>query len=159
MGNQEEIRDLTLRKLLKDNFTSSRHFRKFMEAVEDASLKHYFRNLASRRSQFAIEIAEEIIFYGGKRPFSPSSSYQRENNESCKERKIKCLKKALRINKNTLQSYQESLCRIHDGSCREVLLRHKAHIEKTVFELKALKRLLKYSTSKDGQLNEIGSHS
>lgn len=154
-----EIRVLTLRQLLEDNFTSSKYFRKLMEALENVSLRYYFQNLASRRSQFAIEISDEITFYGGKRPFFPSSFSQRNRENNCEEDKMRCIKKALKINKASLQKYQESLCRINDGSCREILLRHKAYIENCIFELKSLKSLLKYSSSKDGHLDEIRSHS
>lgn len=152
-----EIREMTLRQLLEENFRSSRLFRKLMETLKDVSLKYYFQNLASRRSQFAMEISDEIAFYGGKRPFFPS--YERNREENCEEDKKKCIKKALKVNKASLQKYQESLCRIHDGSCREVLLRHKAYVENCIFELKALKSLIKYSSSKDGHLDEIRSHS
>lgn len=154
-----EIRELTLRGLLEDNFISSRHFRKLMETLEDVSLRYYFQNLASRRSQYAIEISDEITFYGGKRPFFPSSLYERNREGNCENDKMRCIKKALKVNKASLQKYQESLCRIHDGSCREILLRHKAYIENCIFELKSLKSLLKYSSSKDGHLDEIRSHS
>ncbi|WP_324721792.1 hypothetical protein [Salinimicrobium sp. HB62] len=154
-----EIREMTLRQLLEDNFISSRRFRKLMETLQDVSLKYYFQNLASRRSQFAMEISDEISFYGGKRPYFPSSYYERNRDGNSEEDKRKCIKKALKINKTSLQKYQESLCRIHDGSCREVLLRHKAYVENCIFELKALKSLLKYSSSRDGQFDEIRSHS
>lgn len=154
-----EVRELTLRRLLEDNFTSSKNFRKHMETLEDVSLRYYFQNLASRRSQFAMEISDEIIFYGGKRSFFPSAYYERNRESNREEDKMQCIKQALKVNKNSLQKYQESLCRIHDGSCREVLLRHKAYIENCVFELKSLKSLLKYSASKDEQMDEIRSHS
>ena len=157
--SNEEVREITLRRLLEDNFTSSRHFRKLMETLQDVSMRYYFQNLASRRSQFAMEISDEISFYGGKRPFFPSNYYERKREENCEEDKMKCIRKALKVNKTSLQKYQESLCRIHDGSCREVILRHKAYIENCIFELKSLKSLLKYSSSKDGHLNEIRSHS
>lgn len=157
--SNEEVRELTLRRLMEDNFIVSRHCRKMTETTEDVSLKYYFQNMATRRSQFAIEISDEISFYGGARPFFPQAPYERERKENCEEDRIKCIKKALKICKAGLLKYQEALCRIHDGSCREVLLRHKAFIENSVFELKALKSLLKYRTSKDGQLDEIRSHS
>lgn len=154
-----EVRDLTLRRLLEDNFLSAKNLRRLMESVEDVSLEQYFRNLASRRSQFAMEISDEIAFFGGKRPFFPSAYYQRNYKEKGEESKIKCIKKALKIKKYGLLKYQEALCRIHDGSCREVLLRHKAYIENCIFELKALKSLLRYSAAKDEYMDEIRSHS
>lgn len=157
--SNKEVRELTLNRLLADNFQSSKVCRKLMETLDDVSLKYYFQNLASRRSQFAIEIGEEISFFGERKPFIPSSSYERKHKEKFEEGKIRCIKQALKINKSSLQNYQEALCRIHDGSCREILLRHKAFIENCIFELKALKSLLKHRNSQDEQRNEIRSHS
>lgn len=157
--NNEEIRDLTLRRLLDDNFSSSKRFRKLAEGIEDASLKYYFQSLASRRSQFAIELAEEIFFYNGKKFYTSSTFNVRKWDEMCLENKARCIKKAFRLKKTSLQKYQEALCRIHDGSCREVLLRHKAYLENCIFELKALKSLLRYSSPKEEQLDEMQSQS
>jgi hypothetical protein len=157
--SNEAVRELTLRQLLEDNFRSSRRLRKFTEALEEASLKSYFQKIASRRSQFAIEISEEISFYNGKKPFVPSDSYERIKDNNCQENRMKCIKKALKANKISLLKYQEALCRIHDGSCREVLIRHKAFIENCNFELKALKTLLRYDAPKKEELDEIRSHS
>jgi hypothetical protein len=157
--SNEAVRDLTLRQLLEDNFKSSRRLRKFTEALEEASLKSYFQNLASRRSQFAIEISEEISFFSGKKPFIPSVSYERKMESDCQENRMKCIKKALKANKISLLKYQEALCRIHDGSCREVLIRHKAYIENCIFELKSLKTLLRYVVPKEEELDEIRSNS
>ncbi len=157
--NNEEVRELTLRRLMEDNFISSRYFRKSMETLQDVSLKYYFQNLASRRSQFAIEISEEIAFYGGKKPFFPIASYDRSWDLNCEENRTKCIKKALKLNKASLLKYQESLCRIYDGSSREVLLRHKAYLENCIFELKALKTLLQYRKESTKQLDEAHSHS
>ena len=158
MTNNNVI-ELTLRQLLEDNFASSRHFRKLMETLQDVSLRYYFQNLASKRSQFAMEISDEISFYVGKRPFFPSTYYENDRVGNFEENKMKRIKKALKINKTSLQKYQESLCRIHDGSCREVLLRHKAYLENCIFELKSLKRLLNYSSSESGHFKKIHSHS
>ena len=157
--NNEEIRELTLRRLLEDNFISSRHCRKSMENVEDASLRYYFQNLASRRSQFAMEIGDEISFYGGRKPFYNSAYYERTRENKKEEDAESCIKQAIKINKDSLQKYQEALCKINDGSCRELLIRHKAYIENCISELKAVKTLLRYSTPQDGELNEISSHS
>ncbi|MCC8358391.1 hypothetical protein [Salinimicrobium sediminilitoris] len=157
--SNEAVRELTLRQLLEDNFKSSKRLRKFTEALEEASLKSYFQKLASRRSQFAIEISEEIYFFSGKKPFIPSVSYPRKMESNCQENKMKCIKKALKANKNSLLKYQEALCRIHDGSCREVLIRHKAYIENCIFELKSLKTLLRYVVPKEEELDEIRSNS
>lgn len=158
MGN-EEIRELTLRRLLEDNFMSSRLMRKMIEVLEDVSLKHYFQGLASRRSQFAIEITEEIALYSGKKPYIPSTNLERNREVEERDDKAKCIKKALKIKKASLQKYQESLCQIHDGSCREILLRHKAYLENCIFELKAIKTLLKNFTSREGKQSGMRSYS
>jgi hypothetical protein len=157
--NNVEIRELTLRRLLNDNFANSKLFRELAEFLEDASLKNYFQSLASRRSQFAIELGEEILYYSGKKTSASSSYAVRKRTGSCWESRNKCIKYALRAKKLSLQKYQEALCRIYEGSCREVLIRHKAYIENCVFELKALKSLLKYSAQIEDQQNEMSSHS
>lgn len=157
--NNEVVRELTLRRLLEDNFKSSRQFRKMTEALEEAPLKRYFQNLAARRSQFAMEINEEISFYNGKKAHIPSVAYKRKGEDTCWESRIKCIKKALKGEKVSLQKYQEALCRIHDGSCREVLIRHKAYLENCIFELNALKDLLKRDLPKEEQLNVIRNNS
>ena len=162
--NNGKIRELTLRRLLDDNFAGSKLFRNLAESLEDASLKDYFQSLASRRSQFAIELGEEILYYTGKKApasssSSSSSSYTvRKRTGLYGESRNKCIKNALRAKKLSLQKYQEALCRIYEGSCREVLIRHKAYLENCVFELKALKSLLKYRDQIEDQQNEMSSH-
>lgn len=154
-----EVRELTLRRLLEDNFKSARRCRKWLDTLQETSLKYYFQNLASRHSQFAMEISDEISFYGGKRPFIPSLYFDRNREANCEEDKINCIRKALKLKKASLQKYQEALCRINDGSCREILLRHKAYLENSIFELKALKSLLENRISRSEKLKEIRSHS
>lgn len=146
MSNRNN-RENTLRLLFEDNFKVARSCRKTGQAVADVSLQYYFQNMASRRSQFALELANEIVYYGGKKPYSPSNAYEERWPDSLKENQLHYLKKAVRRNKASLQKYREALGQINDGSCREILLRHKAFIENSVFELKALKKLLKYSMS------------
>ena len=126
-----------------------------MENLKDPSIKRYFQSLSSRRSHFAIEIGEEIVFFGGKKPFFPSKSSERMREDRSEENKLKCIRKALDLHKASLLQYQEALCRICDGSCREVLLRHKAFIENCIFELKAVKSLLKNRSLKNAHLDEI----
>lgn len=142
--NQSKIRERSLRQLLEDNFKVARNCRKIAESITDASLKYYFQTFASRRSQFAMEIAEEISYYGGREPYMSSTSYERIRIEQDLGDKVSAIKSALKINKESLQVYQNALCQIHDGSCREILLRHKAFIENSIFELKSIKALLKY---------------
>ena len=157
--DNKEVREQALQRLMEDNFLGSRLCRKLTERLKDASLKYYFQTLASRRSQFAFEISDEIEYYGGKKPFFPTQPYDRNREEDCEEDKVKCLKKALRYFKASLLKYQEALCRICDGTCREVLLRHKAALEHNVFELKALKELLKDRSRTNRTLEEVRTHS
>lgn len=150
--SSSEIRELTLRRLLEDNFHVARYCRKASEALTDASLKYYFQNNASRRSQFAMELAGEISFYSGKEPHIPSQPFERNRNEI--RDKLQTVKKAVKLAKKSLESYKEALCRIHEGSCREILLRHKAFIENTIFELKSIKKLIKFQYQGKSELKE-----
>ena len=138
-------RENTLRLLFEDNFKVARNCRKTMEAVVDVSLRYYFQNLASRRSRFALELAEEIAYYGGKKPYFSSDAYEGRWTEISEENKLRNVRKIVELNKVSLQKYQEALGQVNDGSCREILLRHKAFIENSVFELKALKKLIKFN--------------
>ena len=156
--NNGKIRELTLQRLLDDNFAGSKLFRDLAESLDDASLKNYFQSLASRRTQFAIELGEEILYYTGKKTPASSSYTVRKRTGLYGESRNKCIKNALRAKKLSLQKYQEALCRIYEGSCREVLIRHKAYLENCVFELKALKSLLKYRDQIEDQQNEMSSH-
>lgn len=155
----QKLKEKTLRQLLEDNFVISKHCRKATEAVDDVSLQYYFQNLASRRSQFAMEIGEEISFYGGKEPYLPAGAYDRNRKEPEDENVFGAIKKTLKLNKDSLQKYQEALCQIYDGSCREILLRHKAFIENCIFELRSLKTLLKYNQQQNGELKQVSGHS
>lgn len=143
--NNQINREETLHRLFEHNFKVARYCRKTMEAVVDASLHYYFQNLASRRSKFALELAEEIVYYGGKRPYFTFNSYESRWKELTDENKMRFLKKAVKLNKSSLIKYKDALGQINDGSCREILLRHKAFIENSIFELKSLKKLLKYN--------------
>ena len=148
------ITQRSLGQLLADNFVASRQCRKFAEAIADVSLKHYFQNLASRRSQFALELAEEISYYGGKQPHMPVSTYDRTRNDREPDENLSFLKRLTKLHKKSLLTYQNALCKIHDGSCREVLLRHKAFLETCIAELKSLKTLLE-SKEKLGASKEV----
>ena len=154
-------REQYLQQLLEDNFMVARHCRKTMESLSDRSLKHYFQSLASKRSQFAVELGEEIKFYGGEEPYIPSLGYDRRWTESDGENNFKKTRKCLKLNKASLQKYREALCEIVDGSCREILIRHKAFIKNSIFELESLKTLLKYNKGHDpqqGSKREESSH-
>ncbi len=142
----------TLRSLLEDNFRISGFCRRSMEKIQDVSLKYYFQDLASRRSQFAMEIGEEISYYFGKEPYIPQAPFDRSRNEVNDLNKFQAIKKTLKFHKESLQKYQDALCFVHEGSCREVLLRHKAFIENCIFELRAIKTLIKYNLQENGEL-------
>ena len=142
-----KLRERSLRQLLEDNFKVARQCRKMAENLSDPSLKYYFQNIASRRSQFAMEIAEEISYYGGKEPYMSSTSYERIRLEPRIDDQLVIIKRSLKAVKESLQYYQNALCQICEGSCREILLRHKAFIENSIFELKSLKTLMKYVPS------------
>ena len=136
-------RENYLRKLLEDNFRASKNCRMIKEVVTDPSLKLYFQNLAASRGQFAIELGEEIVYFGGKQPYVPPKNFVQWPTAS-EENQQKYLKKALKIHNQSLENYKLALSQVNDGSCREILIRHKAFIEKSIFELKALKTLLKF---------------
>lgn len=141
-------RENYLRQLLEDNFRASRNCRQIKEVLEDPALKHYFQQLAATRGQFAIELGEEIIYFGGKKPYVPPKNFvQWPSNSEESERKY--LKKALKIHKQSLANYKQALAQVNDGSCREIIIRHKAFIEKTIFELKALTTLIKFRNEQE----------
>lgn len=136
-------REQKLRELLDDNFSVSKHCRKTVAAIEDASLKYFFQKIASRRAQFATELTDEITFYGGKLPYIPAAAYERPWPDITDGKKLRALKTCLKLHKKSHKKYCEALAKINDGSCREILLRHKAFIEKSIFELKGIKKLIK----------------
>ncbi|NJW53738.1 hypothetical protein [Salinimicrobium oceani] len=142
--NNSKIREATLRRLLEENFLMSKFCRSAAEALTDPSLKYYFQNNASRRSQFAIELAGEISFYSGKEPHTPLQAYDRSRKGEKSGEPEHFIKKSIKRTKKNLESYQEALCKICEGSCREILLRHKAYIENSLFELKSIKTLMKF---------------
>lgn len=155
MMSERDNKERKLRQLLDDNFKISGYFRRTVDSIKDASLKYYFQSIASRRSQFAMELGEEMSYLFGMEPYLASSGYDRSRKEPTEFKKIKVLKNAVRFHKESLEKYQEALCHIHDGGCREILLRHKAFIENCIFELKAIKTLLKYNHQENGELKGI----
>lgn len=134
-------RENCLRKLLEDNFKASKICRQIMEAFSDPGLKQYFQKLSSKRGQFAIELGDEIIYFGGKEAYVPSRNFVQWPSSS-EENRRKYLKKALKLHKQSLENYKAALSQVNDGSCREILIRHKAFMEKCVFEIKALQALV-----------------
>ncbi len=132
-----------LNRLLHDNFHVARCYRKTAEAVPDFSLKNHFQKRASRRSQFAIELDQEITFLGGqpsvhdiypisKKPFIVTGA------SACK-----LIKKCIKLNRNSIKDYQKAISEVNEGSSREILFRHRSKITEGLEELKTLQSLLK----------------
>ncbi|MGB7843435.1 MAG: hypothetical protein WBL21_11625 [Salinimicrobium sp.] len=138
-------REYSFRQLLEDNLIVSNLLRKMVASTSDASLENYFLSLSNKRNQFALELGEEIAFYGGKKPFFPPNAYDRRWNKLAGADSLKVIKSFYKLHKESFEKYNYALSQINDGNCREVLIRHKAYIENCIFELKALKKLLKYS--------------
>ena len=136
-------REQKLRELLDDNFGVSKHCRKTVGAIEDASLKYFFQSIASKRAQFASEISDEITFYGGKVPYIPPAAYERPWPEISEGKKLRAVQICLKLHKKSHRKYCDALSKINDGSRREILLRHKASIEKFMSDLKGIKKLIK----------------
>lgn len=136
-------REKNLRELLDDNFSVSKHCRKTVGAIQDTSLKYLFQSYATRRGHFAAEISDEISFYGGKVPYIPPAAYQRPWPDISEEKKLRAVKRCLKLHKQSYRKYREALSKVNEGSCREILIRHKSYIEKCIFELKSIKKLIK----------------
>lgn len=152
------IREITLRRLLEDNFMIAGKCRKAAEKVSDVSVRYYLQNMASRRYQFAMELKDEITFYSGKEPYISPHAYDRERKGGLGRSRLDIVRKILKLAKNSYNNYNEALCRINEGYCREVLLRHKAHIEESIFELKSIKKLIQFQYHENGELKEERSH-
>lgn len=147
-------REYYLRQLLEDNFIVSKLLRKIAESINDASLSTYFADLANKRNQFALELSDDIAFYGGKQPFFPPNAYDRRSHKLSGANTFKVLKKLYKLHKHSFEKYRNALSQINDGNCREVIIRHKAYVENCLFELKSLKTLLKYSKEQRGAAKE-----
>lgn len=140
-ANSKKIKYLNF--LIDDNFTVAKHCRVTMETISEISLRHYFQKMASKRSQFAIELGDHLSELGGKKPHFPSSSFENRWSEISDKNKLKNIRKSLKLSKQSLQKYKRALSKINDGNCREILIRHKAIIAGQVAELKSLKILVK----------------
>lgn len=144
MSDQSK-REYHLRQLLEDNFIVSNLIRKVAEGITDVPLKNYFLDLSNKRNQFAIELSGELAFYGGQKPFFPPNAYDRRWTRLAGADHFRLIKKFLKLNKQSREKYRMALSQVNDGNCREVIIRHKSYIENSLFELKSLKKLLKYS--------------
>ncbi len=132
-----------LQVLIDDNFDVSKHCRTTMETISEVSLRYYFKKLAARRSQFAMELGQQLNSLGGKNPYIPSSSFAKKWNDITEENKLKNVRKALKLYKLSMKKYKKALSNINDGNCREVLIRHKAHLATVIPELRTLRKLIK----------------
>lgn len=147
-----QLREEQLREILYDNFIVAKFCRKAAGVIFDASLKYYFQGLASRRNKFAVECAEEISFFGGKNSFINTEAFHdRWARKMDYGSDLRILKKTHRIFKRSRDIYNKALGKVNDGACREILLRHRSHLETTIAELKELKKLAKQQKE---QLNQ-----
>lgn len=129
--------------LLEDNFMVAKHCRNTMETLSEVSLRYYFQRLASKRSQFALELDSQIAGTGGKAVHVPSSLYERRWSEISQKNKLRNIRKTLQLYKLSMKRYKQVLSQNNDGNCREVLIRHKAHLAITISELRSLVFLVK----------------
>lgn len=141
--NARDPKNKELQILIDDNFVVAKHCRTTMETISEVSLRYYFKKLSARRSQFAMELGQEIQPLGDKNPYIPSSSFARKWNDITEENKLKNVRKVLKLYKFSMRKYKKALSNINDGGCREILIRHKAHFATVIPELKTLRKLIK----------------
>lgn len=132
-----------LNELLESNFQIARIYRRTMEASTDPSLKKYLLRQASKRSQFAMELNQNIESLGGRPPsYSKTSQHPDFRTRSLNVNEIILLKNCIKKDKICLRKYKKALSKVNDGSSREKLLRHKAAVREGIKELKAFKKQL-----------------
>lgn len=141
--NSPDLKNRELQLLIDDNFTVAKHCRTTMETLSEVSLRYYFQKLAARRSQFAMELGQQISELGDKNPYIPTASFAKKWNEITEENKLKNVRRALKLYKFSMKKYKKALGNINDGSSREILIRHKAHFASIIPELKTLRKLIK----------------
>jgi hypothetical protein len=139
----QDPKNKELQELIDDNFRVAKHCRTTMETISEVSLRYYFQKLAARRSQFAMELGQQITVIGDKNPYIPTSSFAKKWNDITEENKLKNVRKALKLYKLSIKNYKKALGNINDGCSREILIRHKAHFATVISELKVLKTLIK----------------
>ena len=103
-------REYSFRQLLEDNLIVSNLLRKVAGPISDPSLENYFLSLANKRSQFAVEISEEIAFYGGKKPFIPPHVYDRRWTKLASADSLKIIKNFYKLHKQSFEKYKDA-CR------------------------------------------------
>lgn len=141
VANSKKIKNLHF--LIDDNFTVAKHCRATMETISEISFRHYFQKLAAKRSQFAIELGNQLKELGENKPYIPTSTYESRWSEISDENKLKNVRKSLKLFKRSLSKYKRALSKVNDGNCREILIRHKAIIAGQITELRSLKNLIK----------------
>lgn len=128
-----------LNRLLENNFFVAKYYRKCLGAVKDEALRTFFRNKASRRFRFAIELSEEIGFLKGTRSsYGPFSPLRRRPVVSAEDDLEQLLEKSIRNDRLIYQEYRKALSEINEGSTREILIRHLSYVEDSLRDLRAL---------------------
>lgn len=141
-----------LNELLEINFQIARIYRRTMEVSTDPSLKNYLLTQASKRSQFAIELNQEIKSLGGRAASYANTPRQPGfRTRSINVNEMMLLKNCIKKDKICLKKYKKTLSKVNDGSSREKLLRHKAAVREAIKELKIFKKQL---TSDDNLMQE-----
>lgn len=153
LDNLNKVKQLEY--LIADNFAVAKHCRKTMETISEISLRHYFQKLAAKRSQFAMELVDQLAVLEEKKPFIPTSTFENRWPEISEENKLKNVRKSLKLCKQSLEKYKRALSKINDGCCREILIRHKAVIAGQARELKSLKSLIK--EKREDSIHKTGS--
>lgn len=146
--SKDKIKQLQI--LIEDNFLVAKHCRNTMETISEISLRHYFQKLAAKRSQFAMELGQQMNNLGEKNPYIPSSTFENRWPEISDENKLKNIKKCLRLFKQSVQKYKNALSKINEGNCREVLIRHKVSFAFTLAELRTIKKMILKKIEKIG---------
>lgn len=132
-----------LSELLEINFQIARIYRRTMEASTDPSLKNYLLRQASKRSQFAMELNQDIQSLGGKAAsYASTPNYQGFRTRSININDMVLLKNCIKKDKICLKKYKKALSRVNDGSSREKLLRHQTAVREAIKELKVFKKQL-----------------
>lgn len=130
-----------LNNLLEENQKMVRLLKRTTDVLEDPQLKNYFQQKISQWHKFSMEISEGIKDRGGAAYFDTSHLFNR-NHSIPHQMENHCwlLKKNITALKSNLKKYRKTLSLVNDGMIREILIRHKSLMEKTVLEIKTLKR-------------------
>lgn len=142
--------------LLHDNFYVAKCYRKTAEAFSDVSLQYYFQKKASKRSQYAIELHEEITFLGGHSLAGSVYPIKNQPFRTSELDPLQLIRKCIKLNKASIKEYKKAIGEVNIGSSREILFRHKARIEGNLAELKTLKSLMsEYNLEEESDMNQM----